>query len=422
MKLLHRVALNLTLVLLPIIALWAIIFYHSMIEEINDEADDSLADYAEMIIRRQLAGYPLPPLNSGSNNSYTIIPLETAVEPFIKYHDEMVFIPEEEDTEPARVLTTVYPDNNNCYYKLTVAMPTFERDDLRNAIFWYVVALSAVMVLTILVATTLIFQRSMRPLYALLRWFDKYSPGKITEKIPDSDVHEFHKLSLAAQTAVNRAEEHFQMQKQFIGNASHELQTPLAVIGNRIEWLIDNTAINEEQYTELSKIQHTLNRLVRLNRTLLLLTKIDNGQFPETSSIDIAALIRSEIEIYDEIYSHRNIQHRTDAPESVNVKMNETLAGILITNLIKNAFVHSPDESNIKVKLQDDTLEIANSGSAPLDAEKIFDRFYHDGKSGSTGLGLALVNSICRYYGLTTEYRFEHERHIFKIKGFHRDF
>lgn len=417
MKLIYRVTLRLTLVLLPIIALWSVIFYYAMVAEINDEADDSLADYAEVVIRRQLAGYPLPSPNSGSNNYYTIVPLDSGVtvEPYMTYHDEMVYIPEEEDTEPARVLTAVFPDDSGRLYKLTVAMPTFERDDLRSAIFWHVVALWVALVLTILLATTLIFHSSMKPLYALLSWLDKYTPGKGVENIPDSSVHEFHKLSVAAQMAVHRAEEYSNLQKQFIGNASHELQTPLAVIGNRIEWVIDNTAINEEQYAELSKIQHTLSRLVRLNRTLLLLSKIDNRQFPETSSVDLVQIVKSEIEVYEEIYAHRGITVVTHLDNFFVVQMNDSLAVTLITNLLKNAFLHSPDGAIVEVSLRNGLFVLSNNGEAALDASRVFDRFYSGGMSGSTGLGLALVSSVCRNYGFKVGYSFKDARHIFSV-------
>ena len=143
MKLIYHITLRLALILLPVITLWAVVFYYTMVGEINDESDDSLVEYAEIVIRRHLAGEPLPALNNGSNNSYTIVPLPQGetVEPYMTFHDEMVYIPEQRDTEPARVLTTVYMDDDERMYRLTVAMPTFERDDLLSAIFWYTLVL-----------------------------------------------------------------------------------------------------------------------------------------------------------------------------------------------------------------------------------------------------------------------------------------
>lgn len=417
MKLIYKVTLRLAFVLLPVIALWAVVFYYTMVEEINDESDDSLVKYAEMIIRRQLAGVPLPEHNNGSNNSYNIVLIENkeGVKPEMVFYDEMVYIPEQEDTEPARVLSTIFVDDNDNFYRLTVAMPTFERDDLLNAIFGYVLVLYALLVVITLLVTTLVFHRSMQPLYALLSWLDRYIPGKKIDKVPDSSVREFHKLSVATQLAMSRAEEHFQQQKQFIGNASHELQTPLAVIGNRIEWLVDNTSLTEEQYVELSKIQHSLSSLVKLNRTLLLLTKIENGQFPESATVDMTELLKEESDIYNEVYSHRGIKSEVRLLANCIVNMNESLAKTLVTNLLKNAYQHSADGACINVVIDSNSLVVCNSGDTPLDKNLIFERFYHAGNSGSMGLGLSLVNSICRYYGFVISYEFVDSTHCFRV-------
>lgn len=147
----------------------------------------------------------------------------------------------------------------------------------------------------------------MRPLYALLHWLDNYTPGRHNTPVPnDTNISEFHKLNVAAQEAANRSEELFEQQKQFIGNASHELQTPLAILGNRLEWLLDNTELNETQIEELFKMQRTLGHIVRLNKTLLLLTKIENGQFPESTNIDLAFIIKNK-SLYTTKYTHHEI-------------------------------------------------------------------------------------------------------------------
>lgn len=151
------------------------------------------------------------------------------------------------------------------------------------------------------------------------------------------------RLSAAAQQAVDRSEALFEQQKHFIGNASHELQTPLAVLGNRIEWLLDNTEPTEKQMEELLKMQRTLRQIVRLNKTLLLLTKIDNGQFPESSEVDLAAVVGEQVALYDEIYAGRGIACTVSAPEAFVVRMNESLASTLVTNLLKNAYLHTAE-------------------------------------------------------------------------------
>ena len=98
----------------------------------------------------------------------------------------------------------------------------------------------------------------------------------------DTKVIEFRRLNEAANRYAERAESLFERQKQFIGNASHEMQTPLAICRNRLEMLVDDgSALTEAQLGEILKVQGTLDYLVRLNRSLLLLSKIENGQLNE---------------------------------------------------------------------------------------------------------------------------------------------
>lgn len=214
MKLIYRIALRLSLVLLPLMALWGVLFYLTMVDEINDEADDALEDYSERIIMRVLAGRELPRPGDGSNNSYSIVALgadEAARRPHIDYYDAEVYIPEKEETEPARVLTTIFRDAGGGFYELKVATPTFEKEDLLRAILCWVVVLYFVLLLTTISLTVWVFQRSMRPLYALLRWLDGYLPGRRSAPVPCATrIVEFRRLAAAAQQAVDRSEALFE--------------------------------------------------------------------------------------------------------------------------------------------------------------------------------------------------------------------
>lgn len=418
MKLLTRITLRLAIVLLPIMLIWGTVFFFSIVREINDETDDSLEDYAEILIRRTLAGKELPLPGNGSNNSYFIEPLpeNTVHETTISFKDKRVYITEKKETEPARELTMMFLDRNNNAYRLVVSTPTFEREDLLRAIFIHIVILYLLLMLTILVVTAFIFHYSMKPLYALLRWLDKYTPGNGTEDLPtEKEVVEFKKLTEATQHSIERAESYMDRQKQFIGNASHELQTPLAILGTRIEWLIDNTQLTEEQFAELSKMRQSLHRMNRLNRTLLLLSKIENNQFPERADIDIVEIINNEIGIYSEIYGD-SIKCKTELPERFVVNMNESLATTMITNLIKNAFLHANEDGIVEISIIKSELIVANNGDEPLDGSRLFDRFYTSGKKGSTGLGLALVKSIADSYNFKIGYSYKEEKHRFAVK------
>lgn len=419
MKLIYRVTIRLSAILLPILLLWAAVFYYSMVHEINDETDDSLEDYATMLIRRTLTNHELPGQSDGSNNTYSIelLPGGTCTGPILEFEDRQVYIPEKRETEPARTLRMSFSDADGNTWLLTVSTPTFEREDLLLAVLWHLVALYAILVITILAVTSIVFNYSMRPLYRLLRWLDGYSLGNGVEDLPMcTHIEEFRILTESARSTIARAEENFERQKQFIGNASHELQTPLAVLGTRIEWMIDNTPLTEEQFAELTKMRQSLHRLSRLNRTLLLISKIENSQFNEVHDVDIVELIDNELEIYKEIYAGKEITCSTQLPAQFIAAMDESLATTLVTNLLKNAFLYTTQGGTIRISMDKEILTVENSGTEPLDATRLFDRFYTGGANGSTGLGLALVKSIAEFYKFNLDYTYKGGMHCFTVK------
>ena len=419
MKLIYRVTIRLSAILLPILLLWAAVFYYSMVHEINDETDDSLEDYATMLIRRTLTDHELPGQSDGSNNTYSIelLPGSTCTEPILEFEDRQVYIPEKRETEPARTLRMTFADANGSTWLLTVSTPTFEREDLLLAVLLHLVALYAILVITILAVTSIVFNYSMRPLYRLLKWLDGYSLGNGVEDLPMcTHIEEFRILTESARSTIARAEENFERQKQFIGNASHELQTPLAVLGTRIEWMIDNTPLTEEQFAELTKMRQSLHRLSRQNRTLLLISKIENSQFNEKHDVDIVELIENELEIYNEIHAGKAIACSTQLPKQFIAAMDESLATTLVTNLLKNAFLYTAQGGTIRISIDKETLTVENSGTEPLDATRLFDRFYTGGANGSTGLGLALVKSIAEFYKFNLDYTYKGGMHCFTVK------
>lgn len=391
MKLIYSILIRLSLALLIVLTVWTVFFYFTMIDEINDEVDDALEDYSETIIIRSLAGKELPSKNDGTNNSYSIRPItreEAGQYPAIEYYDADIYIKEKEETEPARVLRTIFADKDDNYFLLEVSTPSFEKEDLREAVANWILFLYIVLLVTLLTVSIWVFYRSLRPLYALLHWLDSYLPGKQHEPVPnDTHIPEFRRLNEAAAQAVERSEQLFKQQKQFIGNASHELQTPLAVCNNRIEWLLDNTELTEEQMEELFKTKHTLNYIVRLNKSLLFLSRIDNGQFTDSRPVEINSIVKRLLNDYKEIFSHYEAQISLEEQGRLTITMNETLAEALVSNLLKNAFIHNKEQGHVRVTIQTNSLTLANTGQTePLDSEHIFERFYQGSKKKeSTG-------------------------------------
>lgn len=421
MKLISHVTLRLSIAITVILSAWAVLFYLAMVDEINDEVDDSLEDYSETIIIRALSGEQLPSKDNGSNNQYYMLRIDEQYalhHPRIEYTDEMVYIEEKRETEPARVLKTIFQNNEGQYFKLVVMTPTIEKRDVKYSIFIWMSILYLSLLVIIIMLNIYVFYQSMKPLYRLLDWLKSYRIGQKNEPLVNrNSITEFRTLYDVANLHTSRNEQLFEQQKRFIGNASHELQTPLAICRNRLEMMMEDEAVTEKQLEELAKTHQTLEHITKLNKSLLLLSKIDNEQFGEVHPVCLNDILSRYVGDYEEVYDYRDITVEVKEEARLVFPMNETLAATLVTNLLKNAFVHNVDGGRIRIVFTADTFTISNSGTPQaLDAHKIFERFYKGSKQeGSTGLGLSIVSSICKMSGLQVQYAYTGEMHSFIV-------
>ena len=207
MKLMYRIAMRLALVLLPLIAVWAGLFYFKTLDEVNDETDDALDEFAEKVIARMLSGQELPS-NVGANILYDIIPIGVQFaqdHPSIRYYFNDEYFPSI-GREPARVLTTVFRTDSDNYYLLKAYTPTIDKQELMQGTLVWIVILYFSLLLTVMLVTILVFYRNMRPLYRLLDWLDRYRVGGKNPPLDNNtDITEFQKLNEATEKALGRA-------------------------------------------------------------------------------------------------------------------------------------------------------------------------------------------------------------------------
>ena len=189
-------------------------------------------------------------------------------------------------------------------------------------------------------------------------------------------VTEFQTLNEAVLRSIERSEALYEQQKLFIGNASHEMQTPLAVCRNRLEMLMEDETLTEKQLEELAKTHQTLENLTRMNKALLMLCKIENHQFVDVRSLCLNELMAHYLETYSEVYGYKQIRVKIEEQGRFYTDMSESLAMVLVTNLLKNAFVHSDEGGEIRISFTDSVFSISNEGGEALDAGRIFERFY----------------------------------------------
>jgi signal transduction histidine kinase len=233
----------------------------------------------------------------------------------------------------------------------------------------------------------------------------------------ESNIIEFEKLNEALNRMSEKMLKDFSLQKEFSENASHEIQTPLAIIKSKLELLIQSENYTEEQAKLIQDISDTVNRLSRINQALLMMTKIENKQFPVKEDLDLGLVIRKHLQNFEELIAEKDIETKTNLQPSYCISMNPLLADMLVTNLISNAIKHNVSHGKFFISQTANSIIFKNTGD-PLtfDPDLIFDRFRKDRQHpDSLGLGLSIVKKIAESSNIRIEYSYENEMHIFKL-------
>ncbi len=261
-------------------------------------------------------------------------------------------------------------------------------------------------------------RRLWKPFYGTLENVEKFRLGeKGALHFEKSSIVEFQLLNTTINQFIRDAEKEYFMLKEFTENASHELQTPLSIVRSTLDVLIQDEDISESQSYYLQRAYSAIQKMSKLNQSLLLLNKIENGQFTDTRFFDFKTLVEQKMAGWQELWQGRNLDISSSL-HTANVNMNEQLADILLNNLFSNAARHSAEGGSVFLKLDENLFEILNmANNGALDPDKIFKRFSKAGQdTDQHGLGLSIVKQITEVSNKTVSYRYTDGRHFFSIR------
>jgi signal transduction histidine kinase len=302
-------------------------------------------------------------------------------------------------------------------YLLTVRMSLVENDDLVWAISLVQVALSVVLAAGLLFLNRSLSKKIWKPFYQTLDRLKAYELDKSESvAIEKTDIVEFDDLNKTVSNLTERNRKVYLQQKEFIENASHELQTPIAIFQSKLDTLMQSPELSQTEADTIAELEATAQRMARLNKNLLLLSKIDNEQFLETSLLDLTEMVNTQLTSLRPMAKLANIGIITSILP-LQVKANRALIEILLTNLLHNAIRYGTPGEEIQIALTRQTLSITNKG-APLkmSLQNLTERFSKEGGDpNSTGLGLAIVKKICDSCFYKLEYAYENEAHTFSV-------
>ncbi len=329
-------------------------------------------------------------------------------------NDTLIYDPLQDEVELFEQLSET-KEINGQHYRITVRAMVIESEDILFAIVFTFIAIIFLAFVFLFYLNKSRNEKLWKPFFVNLERIKNFSI-KSGDPITfvDSEILEFHELNREMESLTKKIQIDYRNLKQFTEDVSHEMQTPLAIMQAKIDTLINDEHLTEEQFTKFSSLQEDIQRLKQLNKKLILLAKIDNNQFTATSPIFFNQLIEESVVNFRDLTSVP-IQIKQD--KSLKVEMDRSLAFVLINNLISNAVKHSTEEYPIEIKILDDRLQVQNHGTFALaKPDQIFKRFYKESEhQDSTGLGLSIVKKICDYYGFIPSYRFRESEHIFTI-------
>jgi len=425
MKLLYKNIIINSLASLLIICVGGVITYFFIVNKIKQESHEHLVS-EKITVQQYLKKGVLPTEfqnNIGDEVIIKEIPALSKKEPFFTAITKQEEANEEYEEEAAFEAQAIVFDCavNNKYYNITI-IKSFDNDEALGKNILNAVMISAIlMVLAIVFINTFIYRRIWAPFYFTLKVLRHFTISKRdTLSFPKAKTAEFEQLNNAITLMAKKISHDYLSLKEFTENASHEIQTPLAVINSKIEMCLQDTRLTPEQAKMLMEASYAVNNLVNLNKGLIILTKLDNNQIDSPISVNISKKIYNRLNLFEDFIQEKDIDVNLKIDDSVVVKIDPVLAGILFDNLIKNAIKHNlPSGGRIDIEVTKEFIKIANTGTQPkVSTDKFFERFYKEGSTDSLGLGLAIVKKICEIYNYTILYNHKDGLHTITLSKF----
>lgn len=393
------------------------LFYYITERLYIEETDETL-----ILHKNEFVKFSLPTLKTADIQNWNKYNRNIKIEPFKNSGKDTIFYNSYYDAldaeiEPYRELNaSIIIEGNPYTYSARINL--VEKEDLMKSIAILFLVIISLLLVGLFVITKRLSINLWKPFYETLNQIENFEIDKSNHpKFTETNIEEFNRLNNSIEKLITKNTSIYHSQREFIENAAHELQTPLAVFQAKIDTLIQNADFTQEQYKMLSSLNDSVSRLNRLNKNLLLLSKMENDIYSEKQTINLNEAIEKHFDFFTEQAKAKNLIIKTEMNEAVAVKSNPVLAEILISNLFLNAIRHNVSDGQVLVTLSDHSLTFSNTGqSQTLVADKLFNRFSKSNPSEQgNGLGLAIIKKIADLNNWKISYSFANNFHSFSV-------
>jgi signal transduction histidine kinase len=417
MKLINKTLFYYLLISLPLLAVAGVFSYFLIKSELRDGTDESLLK-EKFEAERMIASFQEPHgfvLCADSLSYITIIPDKQHGDIF---SDTILYDVLEKELIPYRILKSFY-FYKNTNYQITILKTTIEQDELMEGLLSSFALIISFLVVAFFIVSWLLSKTVWKPFYKTLNKLNVYDVKNNEQQLfPPEKIAEFNQLNEALNRMTNKLNVDFIQQKEFIENASHEMQTPLAVVKANVSLLMQSSNLKEQEMLYLQAIENTTKKMASLNKALLLLSKIENNQFSERETISFKSVIEKVLANFSELIQSKKMELELNLINDLHISINPILADVLATNVIHNAIRHNIKGGKICVSITGNILEVCNNGEPlSISSEDLFVRFKkNDTSKDSLGLGLSIVKGITQYYNFNISYSFKNDLHSFILK------
>ena len=416
-KLLHKTLQAYLIYSVLILIISAPIFYFATKRLYTKEADDTLLLHKKEFIKyaaSTLKYADIPLWNRFNRNAKIDSTKQVANDTlfFSSYYDTL-----DAEVEPYRELNFPISIQGKQYTYLE-RINLIETEDLLKNIAILFFATISILLFGLFLITKKLSLNIWKPFYKTLHQIENFEIDKTRQ--PDFDktgVEEFNRLNTSIQKLIARNTAIYKSQKEFIENAAHELQTPLAVFQAKIDTLIQRSDVTQEQSEILNSLNDNVSRLNRLNKNLLLLSKIENDSYGDKQTISLSTYIKKNLNFFTEQAKAKSLTIKLELQKDFEIYSNPVLADVFISNLFLNSIKHNIEGGEISIVIKQGKLVFFNNGqTSPLNTNKLFKRFSKLNPSEQgTGLGLSIVKKIADINNWTVSYNYENNLHSFSI-------
>ncbi len=416
-KLLYKTSKAYVIYASLILVISAPLFYFLTEKLYIDDADETL-----MLHKKEFEKYVLPSLSIADIQNWNKYNRNSQIEPFKIWCKDSLFYSAyydslEREIEPYRELNATILIKGKPF-TFSSRINLVEAEDLMISIAILYLVIIILFIIGLFVITKKLSESLWKPFYETLHQIEKFQIDASNHpSFSISNVEEFNRLNRSIEKLIEKNTSIYKTQKEFIENAAHELQTPLAVFQAKIDTLIQSRDFTQEQFNVLASLTESVSRLNRLNKNLLLLSNIENDTFNEKHPIHVNEVISKNFDFFSEQANAKNLTIFTELNEQVTIASNPVLIEILVSNLFLNAIKHNVSNGTIKICLFSHSLSFSNTGqSESLKPEKLFKRFSKPNPSEQgNGLGLAIVKKIADMNQWDLTYSFDNHQHSFTV-------